>query len=71
LEGSFGAQVKHRLLDMETQDPRAREKKMDFLEELVMWNLCARYPGELFFCPQFDINDGWSCPDFLVLYPRE
>ena len=44
---------------------------MDFLEELVMWNLGARYPGELVFCPQFDINDGWGCPDFLVLYPRE
>jgi hypothetical protein len=44
---------------------------MDFLEEFVMLNLCARYPGELFFCPQFEIGQGWSCPDFLVLYPKE
>jgi hypothetical protein len=29
---------------------------MDFLEEFVMLNLCARYPGELFFCPQFEIG---------------
>jgi hypothetical protein len=44
---------------------------MDFLEEMVMWNLCARYPSELFFCPQFDIGGGWSYPDFGVLYPKE
>ena len=44
---------------------------MDYLEEMVLWNLCSRYPNKLFFCPQYDLGGRPSCPDFVVLYPEE
>ena len=36
-----------------------------------MDNLLARYPGQIFLHPQFDINKGHSCPDFVVLNIKE
>jgi hypothetical protein len=38
---------------------------MDFFEELAMWHLT--HNGDVFVCPQFSIDGGWSCPDFIAL----
>lgn len=42
---------------------------MDMFEELVMWHLT--HNADAFICPQFPIDGGWSCPDFVVLHPKE
>lgn len=40
---------------------------MDQFEEAVMYCLVAN--GETFVAPQFDIEDGWSRPDFIAIRP--
>jgi hypothetical protein len=38
---------------------------MDMFEELVMWHIT--HNGRVFVCPQFSIDGGSSCPDFIAL----
>ena len=40
---------------------------MDRFEEAVMLYVVAN--GETFLAPQFNIDDGWSCPDFVAIRP--
>ncbi len=42
---------------------------MDIFEELAMWHLT--HNGDVFVCPQFSIDGGWSYPDFVALHPKE
>ena len=42
---------------------------MDLFEELVLWHLTRK--GDVFVCPQYEIDGGWSCPDFVALNPKK
>ncbi len=42
---------------------------MDIFEEAVMYCICAN--GETFVAPNYDIGNGWSCPDLVALRPSK
>lgn len=42
---------------------------MDQYEQAVMSCLTAN--GETFVAPQFDLGNGWSCPDFVAIRPPQ
>ena len=42
---------------------------MEMFEELVMYRLTK--DGDVFVSPQYDLGNGWSCPDFVALNFQE